>query len=269
MNNLCEKIFKDRLPILIGLINSFKTAKRPYNIDNLYCLEQICYVLYTGISWNALRDLKCHYTTIYKRFLHWTKLKIFEKFWDIIITEYIDVQLFLDPLHFKTVFIDCSMIKNNHGRECTGPNHMDRFRESTKLSMICDNNKVPLVAEFFKGNVADSSTVEETLASLKMLRVNNKYNNVIVGDKGYLLKQQRLDYIYDYGKIRLLAKHRKNQKTKLKAKDIKHFKNRYKIENVFCRLDKFPRIKYRNESSIECYKSYNYIAMIAITLPFL
>ena len=267
--NIAPKYFKEYLDQLVTFIDSFPKSNRNNKIDTKYCLEQICYVLSTGISWNHLRYIKCHYTTIYKRFVYWTKLGIFEKFWNIIITEYIDKQLFLDPLHFKTIYIDCSMIKNNHGRECTGPNHMDRFRKSTKVSMICDKNKVPLVAEFVKGNIADSNTIEQTLDSLKILRLNNRFNNYLAADKGYIIDKERFNNIYNITRIKLIAQRRRNQKHKLKPKEEKHLLDRYKIENTFCRLDKFSRIKCRNESSLDSYKSFNYMAMIVITIPFI
>lgn len=268
--NKSKSLFKDFLDEIVSFIDTESTNKRKYKIDNRYCLEQVCYVLTTGICWKDLICPICHFSSIYKRFRYWVKLNIFEKIWVRLNQLYADKQLESDPYHFKTLFIDSSMIKNHLGVGTTGFNHFDRNRKATKLSVICDENKVPMASAFFKAGVADCKTIECTIKAIKSkLRRNKKYRHILAADKGYIInKKDRKDLYSKYG-IQLVTPSRKNQIIKTSEIDKMHLKHRYKIENVFCRLDQFKRIKCREERLLECYAELNYIAMISMTVPFL
>ena len=44
-------------------------------------------------------------------------------------------------------------------------------------------------------------------------------------------------------------------------------KRRHKIENLFCRLDKFKRLHVRVDKHLAVYEAFNMLAMILLTLP--
>ena len=45
--------------------------------------------------------------------------------------------------------------------------------------------------------------------------------------------------------------------------------HRHKIENLFCRLDKFRRLHLRVDNYIQNYEAFNHLAMSLITCKFL
>ena len=53
------------------------------------------------------------------------------------------------------------------------------------------------------------------------------------------------------------------------TKELEYLKERSKIEHVFCRLDKFKKLRDRDERSLSAYVSLNFIAMSVITIKFL
>ena len=66
-------------------------------------------------------------------------------------------------------------------------------------------------------------------------------------------------------KINLITPYRKNQQDKLSTNAINKLKTRYKIEYVFCRLDKFERLRFRYDRYLRFYESFHFLALISIT----
>jgi transposase len=284
---MLKNIFKNYYNEIIEIINVEVPMKRKYKINNEYCLEKIYEVLKTGISWNNLYTINCHYSTIYKRFKYWVKLNIFNKIWNYILQEYTNKQLLKDKLHFKTLFIDSTMVRNHLGYQCIGRNYQDRFRNATKISIICDNNKIPLCSLYYPGNIHDSITIEDSLNSLNNILINDKrYHSTLVADKGYIIDKEKRNNLLNNFKIKLLTPYRnkskkqkkkENKKEKKIIKDKKQIKMndkyllsiRYKIENVFNRLDQYKRIKYREDRLLNTFIAFNELAMTSIIIIFL
>ena len=61
------------------------------------------------------------------------------------------------------------MIKNIRGSDCIGRNHFDRNRFATKLSIVCDQNGIPVSSSFYQANVHDTKTLEQ---SIKFIQSN-------------------------------------------------------------------------------------------------
>jgi hypothetical protein len=365
--SMLKTMFNEYSDALIQFIDKMSTNRRTYKYSTSYCLEHVCFVLQTNLSWKYL-SVDCHYSTIFKRFQYWTKLGIFELFYEHITQQYITKQLEANPLHFKTLYIDASMIKNRRGIDFLGPNHYDRFRLATKMSMICDINKIPLSTVFTPANIGDSEVIEPCLVKLRSerLRINNRFNHALVADLGYMKCKGFKDDMYNRYQVRLVHPYKCNQKfteqeklnikaakekerlqlkadkiqirsdkiisdklktrkerlgdlekarndkakqkaiklkekqrlqkEKIKARKLKRknkankvynvdnedevrnlntvkerafLKERYKIENAFCRLDKFKKIRDREESTLHAYMSLNFLAMTVVILKFL
>jgi len=237
---MLQWMFKEYASTFIQFIDMKSTNKRRYKYSTEYCLQQICYVLQTNVSWKYLFT-DCHYSTIFKRFQYWTRLGIFESFYEHILTLYVSKQLTNDPSHFKTLYIDGSMIKNRRGVDYTGCNHYDRHRQATKINVICDNNEVPLVAVFTPANISDNVSIEPCLIKLKTerLRLNNKYNHILVGDAGYIKSKKFKDDLYNQYKVKLVHPYRNNQtcneQDKLNVKAEKT-KERFQAKIEKCKL---------------------------------
>lgn len=294
---MLKKLFKNYYNKIIEIINTEVPIKRKYKINNEYCLEKIYEILKTGISWNNLYTINCHYSTIYKRFKQWIKLDIFNKIWNYIIQDYTFKQYSKNILHFKTLFIDSTMVRNHLGHDCIGRNYQDRFRNATKISVICDNNKIPLCAIYYPATIHDSVTIEDSLNACysKIYKCNfndKRYHNTLVADKGYIIDSEKRKDLLNNFKTKLLTPSRqksekqkkkeikKRKETKNKKKINKEKKSikkndryllsiRYKIENVFNRLDKYRRIRYREDRQLNTFIAFNQLAMISLTILFL
>jgi len=264
---MLKKLFKGYDSHIIELIDKLCPLKRTTKISTRFCLENICKVLTQGISWKCLCPNICHFTTIYKRFVLWSKNNVFSIVWTNMIELYKSKQ---PPMHFRTIFIDSTMVKNHYGIDCTGYNHFDRNRKATKVSIICDSNKIPLAATYYKANKHDSTTIENTLDAIKCkIRKNNRFKTVLIGDKGYIIKKERREELRNIYKVELITPLRKNQKITKQKKPSDLMKDRYVIENVFCRLDKFKRIRYREDRHLTQFISFHELAIVIMIIEHL
>ena len=205
-------------------------------------------------------NCECHYTSIYKKYTEWVKLQVFKNVYNILLDEYLSKNI------IKNTYIDSSHIKNVSGSDSIGRNHYDRFRNSTKIHLIIDDNRIPINYAFTGGNVNDSKMTEPL--SKKLIKINKKDNRRIinlVGDKGYV--NYKLQEKLQKEKVNLYTPLKKNNK-KIKNKDayMKQYNkfNRISIENMFCRLDKFKRIQLRYEKKIINLEGFHLLAFIQI-----
>lgn len=229
--SLTEMMIKTYLPELIIFIDS-KFPNRKYKYSTQYVLEQVCYILQSGICYKYL-TCEAHCSTIAKRFQQWVKLSIFKTFSDMITNKYIEEQLCQNPLHFKQLYIDASLIKNRRGHDSIGFNFFDRNRKASKVSIICDNNEIPLASIFTPGNVHDSQSIEACVKELQpeRLRINNRFSHVLIGDTGYVKNKEFKKGLFNKYRVTLIHTNRVNQKsdeekleaenTKVKAKDAR------------------------------------------------
>lgn len=248
--------------IILENIQKYANNLRKPKYNNEFYLKHIIYVLKTGIQWNQL-NVKCHYTTIYKKFIDWSNKGIFKISWEQLNNIYVTKKLNQDHKWFKNLLIDSSMIKNYKGIDCIGKNHYDRNRKATKLSIICDQNKVPISVSFYGANIHDTKTIEESIKNINQNIFVDKRNTInIVGDKGYIINDNHKKIIYNRYKINIVTPYRKNQNKKNNKNEKRILKERYKIEHVFNDLDKFKYIKDRQNKYIKYYESFLYLGLI-------
>ena len=248
---------------LACIFDELDPSVRKRKISNYEVLKLLCMVLQTGIPWRYLPvNGICEWSTVYKRYQRWIKDGLFDKALQRLQIMYSTKKLAEDPLWFKNIFIDCSFVKNVGGVDCLGKNPTDRGRLATKMSAIIDNDQMPLSCEFFPGNMADCNIALQTALAIKCpLRLNKRYINVIVADKGYVSQGLMRDLanvgmgLLTPSKLRMRRRlpMSKNQKASLKC--------RHKVENFFCRLDKFKKIYCRHEKSIKAYRALTALAM--------
>lgn len=255
-------IFKNKI---IEIINSLDPSKRYRKANNSICLESILKVLKLGIPWRYIDVPNIHYTTIYKRFIHWSSIGVFEKIWSCFIDLYISKKLKISKTWFKTLFIDTSMIKNQFGIDCKGKNHYDRFRNGTKHSIICDKNNIALSSKFYPSNIHDIKTIEDTLNTVRPMIFNDhRYSHYLIGDKGYIIGQKIKDFILKKFKTKIVTPYRKNQNKTSSRLEKQMIHDRIVIEHVFRYLDMFKRLRIRDDKYIKNFESMNYLAMTII-----
>ncbi len=251
---------------LVKYINLNFPNKRKSKYSNHYYVKNIFYVLKTGIQWNYL-ICESHFTSVYKKFILWTKNNVFNNFFKNNVDLYLTYKL-INNDYLKDVYIDSSHIKNINGCDTIGHNHYDRFRNSTKCHIIVDENIIPITYSFTSGNKNDASQIKILIDNLSKYRTDNRRSINVIGDKGYISKN-----LYEHYKNKnlfLITPHKKNQKNKINY-GYKKFKlyDRYKVEFLFMKLDKFRRILLRFEKKVCNFISFHLIAFSYIILKFL
>ena len=127
-----------------------------------------------------------------------------------------------------------------------------RSKKQIKLSIICDNNNIPVSHEIHDPRKHDSKMIKPLMNKLK---VNLKNNTKLVGDKGYITKQ--IKYMKKGKIINLVVEPRKNQKKKMNNKDKKVYNLRYKVEHTFSHLKRsYKRISVVNERKLINYETF-------------
>ena len=123
---------------------------------------------------------------------------------------------------------------------------------------------------YYGANVHDVKTIETSLQGLSCkIRHDRRFKVNLVGDKGYIINPTKKDDMLRTHKMKLVTPYRSNQTIQSEAKtpyDRLLLKQRYKVEHLFCRLDKFIRLRSRVDRYIDNYKAFNLIAMTSITI---
>jgi putative transposase len=227
-------------------------------------IQTILSFLKAGLPWRYLQEPKATYHTYFKRFDRWMRLGVFERVWKDLLSYYSSRKLETNYKWFKELFIDTTMVKNIGGCDCLGKNPSDRGRLATKVSVICDWDEVPISCSFFPANQQDITTVVETVDNIACkTKRDGRTVLTIAGDKAYTSKH--VSKVLISKNIRMVAPLKTNARKKFhKDEDMNILRNRWKIEHVFCRLDKFRRIQTRHDKRLAAYAAFNYLAMAVI-----
>ena len=207
---------------------------RPRKTDNKYIIEKIFRVLRTGMQWRELDSSKLSPKTINNYFNKWSNIGIFHRSFRYVIN-FIYSHTNIKSKYYAT---DTSFIKNIFGIDLLGKNPTDRGRKATKISVVVDNNGIPLSLCMFPANRNDCTLLEETL-KCNVIKNKKKY---LYADKGYDSKKCRLiatNYGYKEGISKRLTWNRI------------HNSKRCIVENFFAWVKQYRRLilRYDNELS--------------------
>lgn len=227
-------------------------------------IANIMSLLKAGMPWRCVQQQKATFHTYFKRFDRWMRLGVFDMVWKDMLKYYSSRKLATDHKWFKELFIDTTMVKNIGGVDGLGKNPSDRGRLATKISVICDCDEVPISCCFYPANKQDVTTIVETVDNIACkIKEDGRTVITIAGDKAYTSKPA--SQVLSSKNIRLIAPLKANARKKFrKEEDANILKQRWKIEHVFCRLDKFRRIQTRHDKRLAAYAAFNYLAMAVI-----
>ena len=256
------------LDSITRIIDELDPPIRARKLSNRCALEELVYMLQSGVSWRHLRCRTCSHWTVYKRLQCWVKTGLLYEVWVIVLNHYANKKMTVDPHWFHELFIDSSMVKNISGVDCLGKNPTDRGRLATKHSAICDKAGVPVSSVFFKANQHDCTTTERAVEAISCrVKRDRRYSTVLVADKGYISRGTQA-VLMKSRNIRLLTPHRCNARNhpKMSKPDRCSLHRRHKVENLFCRLDKFKRLHCRVDRFITVYEAFMQIACTLLTI---
>ncbi len=173
------------------------------------------------------------------------------------------------------MFIDVTKICNKLGSECVTINGEYKKKNITGLTVICDQNTLPLSVNTIdinrkldnnrKTGVHEIKNVQKTLDKINLSVVKDYVKINLIGDKGYITKNK---FNILNRNINIVTPKKKNQKIRTSISDKKLLKDRYKIEHIFAKIKNNNHIMVRTEKSIINYLSFIYISFLEIYLEY-
>lgn len=206
-------------------------------------------VLRTGCQWRELASNLVSPKTIHNYFRRWSEAGIFKTAYQKILA-YVRRQK--PDLYYA---VDSTLIKNIGGRNCLGGNHADRGRNASKISVIVNNNGIPLNIKIFPGNRHDSilfrSTIENSLVRLT-------HRLPVHADKAYDNRPCRKVLQDNHLNDAILKKRVYNSPILQK--------NRLVVEHFFAWLKMYRRLILRYDHKVSNYLAFVYLASSSIAL---
>ena len=275
-----DKIYNSFRKIVLNIANEKYPSirKRKYSFD--YYLQNFVYVLSDVVHWSSLslihkNDKSFHWKTIYNEFNKWTKDKIFEDaFYKFIRNKYFKISQIKKHKKLK-LFIDVTKIVNKLGNEGVVIHCENKKKNITPISMICDQNKLPLCISNVDINISiynkrktakhEIKNVQKTLNKID-IKVKDYIDVNLIGDRGYITSEK---FNVMDRRLPIITPKRRNQKNKIITdKEKLLLLERYKIENVFALVNKNNRVMVRRDKNINNYFSFMYMAMLEIHISF-
>ena len=196
-----------------------KSRKR---ISDRKVLSGIFWIIITGSAWRQLPEFFGKWTTIYSRFMRWSKTGIFEKIFKI----------FAKRVKKRcNAMIDSTYVRAHRTASICACEDKDRKIETsrggktTKIHILCNEDGIPFDYLITGGNVYD---VKVALDLLGMHPITG-----LIADKAYGSKELRNEL--ERRNIEICIPPKSNANTPWPY-DKKSYKKRHKIENIFARL---------------------------------
>ena len=255
-----------QLDVISDLIDRFDPPLRSRKLDNKTAFSCLCYALQTGVAWKYVPVSGCTFSAAYKRFQCWVRQGVIRNVWVQLRNLYSNAQLKENPEWFKSLFIDTTLVKNLAGTDCVGRNPTDRGRLGSKISVLCDANRIAVSCVLYPANHADCKTVEDTVHAISCpLTQDNRRTIHIVGDKAYNTKNIRA--FLNARRMRQVVDNKKNAApVRLTANDKKKLRKRHTVENLFCRLKQFKRVRHRMDRLASVYEAEIHAALCVMLL---
>lgn len=240
--------------VLIGLIEreekDSRGRKNSMPIDHY--LDIIILVLTTGCQWenvSLFKEAKLHYTTYFRKFVRWSG--IFEEAFVFLCR----TKQLLEQIG-SNFFIDSSAIRNLKGEDLTGYNYKFKSKKSTKMTILVNEQGIPVSVHFSNSTVHDVKLVQPTIknAGIPLSRIKR-----IGGDKGYQSKGIREELVKS--DISYIYVPKRSEKTQLSASDQIFLSRRWVVERTFGWIYQYRRIVNRYERRIENYRSFVLLAI--------
>jgi len=249
---LKETILKNKI---IGhtYINIYGNTK--YSLDDI--LNEIIYVLKTGVSWRQLRS-SINYNTLFWHFNRFVKNNIFKSAYDNLYNYYLT-----KIKSINGIIIDSSFVQNKLGKNFPR-NKYFKNKKCIKISLLTDLNKIPFSILLKNGNLHDATIFEfhkKDIQKYKKKFINNIY---FLADKGYISKKIK-NYCTE-NKINYLVPNKKNAKNKVIFNDAEKllYRKRTQIERLFGNIKQFRRIQCVFESNLKSYLNFLYLALFIL-----
>lgn len=260
--NILIKHIKSNKKLYNSFNFSYKTQK--YRLKNV--LEDIIYILRTGISYRQLRS-NIKWQTVYKVYRKLVDNHIFDISYQSMLSKYIKK---VSKKRLSYISSDTSFIRNKNGKQLIGYNKYYSKKNGNKVSIIVDSKGIPLDVNICKGNQNDSKILSNQLDKWNLIKDNHleQYNKYFLADAGYdstLLRDKlsRLNY------EPIIVQNKRNIKNDMLINTFdrafkKIYSKRIVVENSFCKLKQLRRIDQRYDSLLSTFNGYLKLGIIMI-----
>jgi transposase len=198
---------------------------------NRLFVEAILFLIRTGVPWRDLPKHFGHWNSIYKRYARWSENGVFRR---------VFATLTGGNLDLSEVSVDSSSVRAHQhsagARKIEGEQAIGRSRggPTTKIHAVADALGRLIHFLLTAGNVNDCTPASELLETIPA-------DNVL-GDKAYDT-DEIVENIQQNGGNAVIPS--KSNRKVIRPLDTERYKNRNKIERLFCRLKAFRGIATR------------------------
>lgn len=225
---------------------SVKHPNTKYKLDDI--INDIIYVLKTGISWRSIRT-PINFRTLYFHFKRFVKHDIFGRLFKKIRNNHINNNNNISD----TYIIDSSFIMNICGKNKISRNKFFKNKNCNKISLITDDNGIPLSVLVNKGTVHDVTFINKHYNDLIILSKKNNIKKYLLADKAYESKKYRIKLLkYNYN---LMVPKKKGAISNYYFNKLL-YKKRIKVEHTFQKIKTYRRIRNRYDKLFRVYKQF-------------
>ena len=240
-----------------SISNSYTHTYHHQKYELRELLDDIIYVLKTGISWRNIRG-NIRWQSLAYHFNKFCEANIFNKSYKKLLKIYKRNMKKADIIYLT----DTSFIKNNVGISNLGRNVYFKNKRCFKLSFLTDIHGIPMDILVDAGNLSEKEYLNKHIKYI--LKNKSSKKTILMADKGYDSSFTRKTLI-ENNIYPIIPYNKRNTKDETKIKhlnddDKKLYRKRIRIENLFSWIKKKKRISEINEKTTIAYLNFVYLA---------
>lgn len=237
----------------------FKTKNQKYTLK--FILNACVYFISISCSYKNFIYNNLNPNTFYKNFMKLNKYKVFESTYKNLLKKYLSKS----KNKIKQVYTDTSTFYNKYNQDKVERNKYFKNKKVMKLSLITDQNGIPLNVDLYKGNINDIKIFNDQLTKLDKDYID-KNSTICMADAGYDSVHLRNELNNIFFKC-IIPFNKRNTKDENKIKKLtdeekKLYKSRTKVENTFMNIKKNRRLDVIYEKNSENFLSMIYLSLI-------
>jgi len=241
----------------------FKTKNQKYKLK--FILSACVYFINISCSYKNFVYFNLNSNTFYKNFMKLNKHKIFESTYNKLLNKYLSKS----KNKITQIYTDTSTFYNKYNIDKVERNKYFKNKKVMKLSLITEQNGIPLNVDLYKGNHNDAHILKEQLTKLNTTNFDKK-NTIFMADAGYDSNKlrEKLNELF-YKSIIPFNKRNTKDKNKIKIltdEEKKLYKSRINIENTFLKIKKNRRLEIVYEKKSENFLSLLYLSLIKLVI---
>jgi transposase len=240
-----------------------KFGGRP-RIDDRTVLTAIMFVLKTGIPWEDLpQELGCSGMTAWRRLNEWNEAGVWVRLHKAILQKLEDAS----KINWERAAIDSSTVRAMRRGSKTGKNPTDRAKYGTKRHLLTDANGVILSASATSANRHDATQAKPLVKNRSRVRVRNSTKirkpKSLYGDRGYDSESYR-EWLRQIDIKPFIARRAKPGQPPIHGSGLGIF--RWVAEHAHALINKFRRLRIRDEIRAEVYEAFLLIGVSKLNL---